>query len=400
MRVATSQMVSSGLALMLRQQREIVHLRDQLATGRRLLSPADDPPAAARVLDLDATMQRIEQFKTNGDVATSRLEQAESVLAGITDTVQRVRELAVRAGNTHLTNADRRFVAAEVRQHLGGLIASANARDANGEYLFAGYQTRAVPFTRDPAGSVVYNGDQGTRLLQIGAERFIADREPGDHVFMAIRNGNGIFVAAPKAGNVGTGVIAPGSVVDAAAYQPHAFRIVFTTPDTFDVIDDTIATTVLAGQTYVEGTTITFNGIETRIEGAPAAGDEFTVAPSDNQSLFATVAALAATLEAPADTPQAEAALAQGIARALVDLDQAVENLLATRATIGARLKAVDDQRQVNDDLELQLASVRSRLADLDPVEAAVRLSAEANALAAAQQAFVRTQGLSLFNFL
>ncbi len=400
MRISTAQGFERGLAQMLDRQANLARVRDQIATGRRIQSAADDPAGTARLLDLEQAIARHAQFQENADVAASRLEQSDSALRTVSESLQRIRELALQGRNGSLGASDRAFLAAEVRERLEQLVQIANTRDANGEFLFAGNMTGTQPFGTDGAGQVQYAGDQGTRLAQIGVNRRVADRDPGDAVFMAVRNGNGTFLSAPAATNVGTGVVQPGSVTNAAAWQPHDFRIVFATATTFDVIDDTTATTVLAAQPFTAGSSIAFNGAEVQIAGAPAAGDVFTVTPSVNQSVFTTARRLAETLGQAIASPAAGAGFDYGINRALGDLDLAMEHLLQVQTSIGTRLKGIDTQKQVNDDLEYQYSVVRSKIQDVDITAAAVELNIGLTALQAAQQAFARTQGLSLFDYL
>jgi len=399
MRVATEQLFQRSLASMLSQQAEVARARDQIATGKRILSPSDDPVGATRVLDIDHALALTEQYQVNAGLAGARLEQADSVLNGVFNAVQRVRELALQGRSEQLGDTDRAFIAAEVRERLAEVIGLANTRDANGEYLYAGFRNATRPFS-PAAGGAVYAGDDGARVLQIGADRHVADRNSGAEVFMAIRNGNGTFVTEPGTANAGTGVIDPGSVVDAAAWPAHDYRIVFTAPDTFDVIDDSTGATLLAGQPFSAEAPIVFDGVQVSIRGTAAAGDVFHIGPSANQSVFATLERLAGALETPLSTPQVQAGFAHGLNRALTDIDRALEHLLEMRTSVGARLKSVDSQQAVNEDLAFQLVSVRASLQDLDLVDASIRLNQGIAGLQAAQQAFARTQNLSLFNLL
>ena len=107
------------------------------------------------------------------------------------------------------------------------------------------------------------------------------------------------------------------------------------------------------------------------------------------EDIFTTLYTLASDLEA--DTPAGNS---------LDQIDNAMEHLLQIRASVGARLNAVDSQREINDSLLLRLQETRSAIEDLDYAEAASRFSRESVVLQAAQQAFVRVQNLNLFNFL
>jgi flagellar hook-associated protein 3 FlgL len=402
MRIATSQLFSSALNGMQDKWSQIGRLQQQLSRGERILTPSDDPAATARIMELSEALASTEQYQANGDMANHRLTLEETTLAGASDILQRVRELVVQGGNGTLSAQDRGFIAKEAREQLDALVQLANTQDSNGEYLFAGFQRYTSPFSRNAAGTVNFNGDLGQRSLQIGPNRQVADGDSGQDVFMAIRNGNGTFAVASQGSNTGTGVITPGSVTDFSAYVAHDFQIVFTAADTYDVIDSSTSpsTTVLTGQNYVKGATIAFNGMETSISGDPASGDVFTVTPSANQSVFETVSNVISALESSASTPAAMAQFNTNMGRALADIDQSIEKILGTRASVGTRLKAVDAQKSANEDAAMDLESVRSTLQDLDYVEAITRLNAEMTALQAAQKSFAQTQSLSLFNYL
>ena len=107
------------------------------------------------------------------------------------------------------------------------------------------------------------------------------------------------------------------------------------------------------------------------------------------ESIFATLETLATDLEA--NTPNGAS---------LDQLDRAMNQFLGFRATIGARLNALDNQEKINDAMLLQLEETRSVVEDLNYAEAASRLSRQSITLQAAQQAFVKVQNLNLFNYI
>jgi flagellar hook-associated protein 3 FlgL len=228
----------------------------------------------------------------------------------------------------------------------------------------------------------------------------VADRDPGVDVFVNIRNGNGTFTTLDDPANTGSGVVDPGTVLDPTVYVPDTFQIVFTSATTYDVIDTTTATTVLTAQTYVENGAIAFNGIQTSINGTPATGDTFTISPSVSQDVFASIRNIVDGLETYLGTPDGMARLHNAMNRGLTDLDQAMTQVLNLRARAGARLNTIDTQKDSNDLYLLQAQTSLSEVQDLDYAEAASRLNRQILALQAAQQTFVKVQGLSLFNFL
>jgi flagellar hook-associated protein 3 FlgL len=397
MRVATSFFQQQWLAAYQRQQAELARTQLQVSTGQRVLRPSDDPVAAARILGLDTALERNAQYQDNADAARNRLSLEESALGGAGDLLQRVRELALQANNATQSAETRAAIAVEIRQLGDELLRIANSQDGGGQYLFAGYATKTEPFARAPTG-VSYLGDQGQRLLQVGPAREIADGDPGSEVFQLIPNGNGAFVVEAAAANAGTGVQGASSVVDPTQWDGDSYSVTFTAPDTYEVTDSGGA--LVASGSYASGASIAFRGIEFTLTGGPATGDAFAVSASRNQDVFATLDRLAVALESGAADPTAVAVVNNEIARSLQDIDQAIGRMLEVRASVGARLKAIENQTGLNADFGLELTTTLSEVRDLDYAEAVSRLNLQLVGLQAAQQAYVQLQGLSLFNYL
>ncbi|GMR19928.1 MAG: flagellar hook-associated protein FlgL [Gammaproteobacteria bacterium] len=403
MRVSTRLYQDTGVNAMLEQQAKVSKTQLQLASGRRILAPSDDPSGSARVLQLRQSLSITDQFQINANTATSRLQLEESVLNNITNALQRVRELAVNGSNDINSNVSRGAIAVEVRQLLEEVLMSANSRDANGEYLFAGFQGLTQPFSRDASGNYLYAGDEGQRFVQIGPNRQIAMSDSGTEVFRAIQNGNGVFTTRENAANTGTGIMDPGSVNGSFVRETYTItftQVLPTDPITYGVTDSTAAVIIPAGTAYQEGADITFNGVRTNIKGTPADGDSFTVSPSVNQDIFTTIDNLAVTLETGAGNDAGRAHFANAVNRFLTDIDQTLTRVLETETNVGARMNAIDSQFNINDAYSLQLKGAISLIEDLDYAEASSRLNLQLVGLQAAQQSFIRIQGLSLFNYL
>ena len=100
MRVSTSQIYNIATLGMTQAQAAIVKTQEQIASGKRVLSPADDPVAAANILQINQDLARTEQYKKNIDIADNSLSLEETSLKTVVDLMQRMRELAVKSGNT------------------------------------------------------------------------------------------------------------------------------------------------------------------------------------------------------------------------------------------------------------------------------------------------------------
>lgn len=397
MRISTSGAFLQGVSRMLQLQAALNETQEQVATGRRIQRPSDDPIAAARSVGLREAISRLDQFQRNGSSARSRLEHEESALNAVINVLQRVRELTLRSNNATESNESRNQVAIEIRQHLAGLVNLANQQDGNGRFLFAGSRDGSSPVSQS-AGGFSYNGDQGQRLIQIGATREVFDGDSGAAVFFNIRSGNGVFRTSAAAANTGSGVLGPGNVVDPALYDKAQYTVRFIDPDNYEVLDSGAA--VIAAGVYQSGQSIGFRGIAFSIDGQPAAGDQFLVEPSRYQDMFQTVQALADILATGVSDAASTAALHNALNTGIQEIDLAIGNVSDVRTRIGVRLNAIDMQTDSNSASVLLAQRAVSELEDLDYTEALSRLSQQMITLEAAQKSFVVTQRLSLFQYL
>jgi flagellar hook-associated protein 3 FlgL len=398
MRVTNDTLRQAFLDSLAAAQKRIVDTQQQVSTGKRVNTPSDDPVAAARIAQLDASLARIAQYRDNATIARNQLGLEEQSLASAVDNLQRVRELAVQANNATLSNSDRAAIAAELRQRRDAIRSLANATDSNGKYIFAGYSDNTQPFTVGAGGAVVYNGDQGQRALQVSDTRRVAINDSGAQAFQKIPTGNGTFTLAAGAANTGTGVLGGGTVTNPTAWVRDTYTITFITPATYEVRNS--ASALVASGSFSSGQSVAFLGVSVPIDGSPAAGDTFTVAPSATRDVFATLDSLITALETPAAGDAGLAQLHNKVGQLLGDLEQATGHVIDTRSDVGSRLKALDDETSLGEDFEVQLTQTLSDIRDLDYAEALSRLSQQLFGLDAAQKAYAQTQNLSLFRYL
>lgn len=117
--------------------------------------------------------------------------------------------------------------------------------------------------------------------------------------------------------------------------------------------------------------------------------------PGTSQDVFKTLSDLVNLLQTPGTT-----GLATGLASANDNIDASLQNVLTVRASVGSRLKELDGQDSIGDDLNLQYQKSLSGLEDLDYAKAISDLTQQQITLQAAQQSFVKISGLSLFNYI
>lgn len=412
MRISTSAIYDAGIRAMQQQTEKLMQVQQQISSGRRILTPADDPVAAARVLEVSQSQSVNAQFGANIGTAGDSLSLEESTLASITSLLQNVRDISVNAGNATLNRSDRASLANALRGSYQDLLGLANSTDASGQYIFSGYQGGIRPFSESAPGVVAYKGDQGQRLIQISPSRQIAVSDSGADVFQRIPNGNGSFVTAAGA-NSGSALIDSGTVRDASKWNATGnsmdYSVKFSVTagaTTYDLVDNASGASLLAApRAYSSGSDIDFSqagppafdlGVRVSISGVPADGDSFTVKASTNQNVFQTINDLANLLQ----TASSNTALTNGLSALQRNLDNAMDSIATVRGATGSRLKELDSVKSTGDDRALQYSQTISNLQDVDYARAASELSQQQVNLEAAQKSFAKIAGLSLFNYL
>lgn len=412
-RISSQQIFSGGINRLQELNSSLNNTQQQISTGKRVNTPSDDPVAAARILKLDQELSRVETYQRNVNLAENRLSQEESALESSIDIVQRVRELAVQAGNGALSVEDRRSISSELKERLGQLANVANTRDASGEYIFSGFQGSRQAFVQDSAGSWQYQGDEGQRVLEIDDGVTVPISDHGKGIFVSIPKAiTGVEVATNSAGSYISGV----ELTDTDALQtafggsvPNDIRLRVIAPavagNPAEVVAEdprTSPVTVLTTNPSpaLVGDEFEVAGIRATVSDA-AAGDEFTLAINDRQSMFKTIENLIAGLDSLGkDSAKSSAQFDTLIADSLSNLDNAQESLLGKQTELGGRMNAVESTKNFLEDSSVYTNQIRSELQDVDYAEAISNLSFQSFVLQAAQQSFAQVSQLSLFDRL
>ncbi len=417
MRISTLQAFNNGVTGLQRNYANVTRTQEQISTGNRILTPADDPVASVRLLQLEQQQNVLSQYNANLTAADSSLVQEESTLNSVNTVLLRVRELALRAGNGSLSAEDRQSIAAELSEREDELLSLMNTRNARGEYLFSGFQGKTQPFVRAADGSYSYQGDEGQRKLQIASSLSIAISDSGKAVFENVTNagrytsnlagaatGSTLSVSAPLVQDevaVASGFPAAGigvhftSATDYIVYDldnpPADFSDPYADPD------QVIGAGVVDGDDRTADELI-FHGVMIKFDGVPAGGESIEIELDPNaqkQGILGTIANLRKTLEDPSSS---NADIRDSVAVSLTNLDHGMVSVDAARGNIGARRNVIETTLTDNEDVALVNKSVQADLRELDYAEALSRLSFQTIILEAAQQSYVKISSLNLFN--
>lgn len=159
MRVTTKMLTQSLLRNVNVNLQNMETYQQQMASGKRVNRPSDDPIGTAQLLGTKSAIKAQEQYRKNMEDATSWLDTADGALEQANEVLQRVRELAVSGSSSTLPDGSMKALADEVDNLVSELVQVANT-DYAGRYMFGGGKTATPPFT-------ITGQDANGRITQI-----------------------------------------------------------------------------------------------------------------------------------------------------------------------------------------------------------------------------------------
>lgn len=450
MRISTPWAQQLGVNAMQNQNAKLFKTQMQLSTGLQNLTPADDPAASIRGLDLQESIALTTQHQSNIEMARARNNIEDSALNNAVNSLQRARELAVKSLNTGvLTASDKQAIQQEINQLKDNMLGIANTKNANGEYIFSGnlssvppfkYDTTVVPPLSEPTG-YVYQGGVTQRVLQISQDRQVADGDLGYTVFEDIPSASLAAVAnqgkqsvfntlatfanaldgkfTPVNAAISGGRFLQNGIDYSAGGKSFDLAVDGGSPFTVDIpagnytslqalvdavntgIGSPLNTTVVA---RAAGNNIEFVSATSGAASSIQISNDTTGVLSDfgfNPLGQSAVGADASTQINVDGTPMdMQAVYDKTVNDVLVDIDAAMQKIGEAQARVGARGNALDDQQLQNEKYITDTKTTLSATEDLDYAEAMSRFSLQNIALQAAQQSFTKVQKLSLFNYM
>ena len=401
--------------------RAIVKTQEQLSTGKKVITAADDPVAATRIQQLTNTISVIDQYTKNITLAENNLSLEETTLRSVNNLVQRISELAVQAGNTaSLSETEYSALASEVDARLDQLLDLTNTRNANGDYIFSGYKSESPAFVGDNRNGFSFVGDEGHINIKVDNNTTVQASDSGKGVFVDIPSATHTISTSANPNNRSNPPvsISVGNIVDQEVYDdfyPEDIIITFN-EDTdvipaaknFTVTERSTGKIIEANHNYVSGEELIYNGVSVRIVGDPASangasglgGDQLFIDSANTQDILTTLMRFKDVMNDFDGTSAARDRLEDVVANTLATLSNTEEAISSTVTKIGARMNTLDSTKEQHVDVTLVSNSILSDLQDLDYSEAASRLSSQTLVLQAAQASFLRISELNLFSRL
>jgi len=182
MRVATRTIYYNLQKKLLSLEEKQQKINEQIASGKVVNKPSDNPLATINVLHLQTAWSQVQQYQRNMEATKTWLNLTESALQQTEELIGRAKEIATQMASDTQNASTRALAAKEIDQLLDQAISLANS-ELGGKYIFAGYKVNTVPFSK-VGGSVQYNGDTNTIQIPIGQEESLPINKDGQTAFM------------------------------------------------------------------------------------------------------------------------------------------------------------------------------------------------------------------------
>jgi flagellar hook-associated protein 3 FlgL len=407
MRVTTNLIFDKNYRAINNSQGQLSDIQTQLASGKKLLRPSDDPVGASQVIRLTEEIDKIIQYNRNNDLVTNALEIQETSLRSINEVVERARVLTVQSGNGILSAPDKEALGAEIEQLRNQVIDLMNTQNASGEYIFSGYQASSQAFEFNPTADenhIKFVGDDGTNIVQLSDSVTIQSTTSGKTLFEDVKarlnfsfdNVSGVSFDDYSIKNQGTFDSFHQANFDPAVEANNQYR--------FDIVSATeiqvtnVGTGALAETLPFEsGKVVTFNGVQLTMQGAPGDSFQLDLNRPEKTNLAETLHNMFLGLNDSSLNPQEFSAL---IDDTLVGIDNGVSKMARETSSVGARLNIATSVKGSLLDAEIANTSARSAIEDVDYAYASAEFAKQETALEAAFASFPRVANLSLFNYI
>ncbi|MDR6726536.1 flagellar hook-associated protein 3 FlgL [Paenibacillus amylolyticus] len=196
----TNNMLSSQLLLNLnRNAQQMNNTQTQLATGRKINKPSDDPVGITYSLRYRAELSSNEQYQKNVDSVISWLEFNDTVMNQAGSVLQRLRELTVQGSTGTNPQSALDSINEEVKELKEELIDISNSK-LNGKYIFNGetYDIQPYDFPKNPDGT-----SDTTNVATVVTDKGIINFVVGESVQLPINvNGNEVFGSGTEKDNL------------------------------------------------------------------------------------------------------------------------------------------------------------------------------------------------------
>jgi len=182
MRVTQGMLASNSLRNLSNSYTKMGKYQDQLATGKKITKPSDDPVVAMKGMFYRSNLSEVEQYKRNLSESYLWMENSEDGVNHVNEALSRVRELVVQGTNGTLSDTDKEAVGREIEQIKKDIMTVANTQ-INGRYIYNGTNTSQAPVTLGEDGKIKVTMNTSDYLVEVSRGVSLKANINPDNVF-------------------------------------------------------------------------------------------------------------------------------------------------------------------------------------------------------------------------
>ena len=177
-------MVPDILADMEQSQATVNTALQEVATGKRVTVPSDDPAASADMVQNSIETANVDQYTKNVSSMLSMVQTADSALGTVVTSLTQAVSLGTEGANGTTNSSNLQSIATQVQGILKSVVAQANT-SYQGTYLFGGTETTSAPYTASSSSSsgYTYNGNSDVNSVAVGDDMDVQVNVPGSQIF-------------------------------------------------------------------------------------------------------------------------------------------------------------------------------------------------------------------------
>lgn len=285
MRVNTN-LVPNVLADIQQSQTTLNTLLQELASGKSVSEPSDNPNASAQMVENTLETANVDQYTQNVTSALSTVESASSVLSSVVTSLTQAVSVGTAGANGTESSANLASAAEQVQSILSTVLSQANT-SVGGVYLFGGTDSTTTPYTADASASsgYTYNGNNDTNAVAVGDDANVQINLPGSQIFSDSSNdvlgALNSLVTALQSGN-------SSQISSATTAVDSTISLVSQAQEFYSNAESRLN----SQQTYLQQDTVTLTTQQNNLVGADMAtvSTELSQAETDNSAALAAAA--------------------------------------------------------------------------------------------------------------
>jgi flagellar hook-associated protein 3 FlgL len=279
-------MVPNILADMQQSQSALNVALQQVATGKSVSVPSDNPAASATMVANTIETGQVDQYTQNVTTMLSSVQTADSALGSVVSLLTQAISLGTEGANGTNNSSNLQALAQQVQGILTSVVAQANT-SYQGSYLFAGTASTTVAYTADSssASGYTYNGNNDTNSVAVGDHLNVQVNLPGSQIFSNsstdVLGSLSSLVSALRSGNTSDISSATNAITNALNYVSQQ-RVSYGNAES----------QLNSQETYLQQETVSLTSQQTSMTGVDLAqaATALSQAETDNSAVMAAAA--------------------------------------------------------------------------------------------------------------